>query len=154
MNKRPDLKGKGAALVVERLDALAVRRTQIQGSLADLEQTMDQIRREAVDESQGRGAMAKVSEVLETLPPYHRKRLIRLVLQKAVVSETELRLAFQGRPPEVEAFLRGNGKSEDAPRSETPKWLPGLMSQSPTVTDWVRVAARRDLWNAIRVAVT
>jgi site-specific DNA recombinase len=125
----------GGTLVAEMLDSLAERRRELEDGIAEVSVTMESIRREAVDEAVVREALAHIGEVYEGLPPYRRKDLIRLVLDRAEVSESELRLAFKGRPPSVEVLKRGEIEREDAPRSETSKWLLGLMSQSPVICD-------------------
>ena len=76
-----------------------------------MELTIDDIRREAVDEGLVHEALTHMGEVYESLPPFRRKELIRLVLDRAEVSESQLRLAFRGRP------------SANESRSETSKWL-------------------------------
>jgi len=78
---------------------------------------MESIRRQAVDETVIRDALAHIGEVYEGLPPYRRKDLIRLVLDRVEVSESELRLAFKGRPPDVEVLKRGELERDDASRS-------------------------------------
>jgi hypothetical protein len=112
-----------AIFLKDRLDVLAERRRQTEESLAALELATDEIRREAVDEKQVRRALAHIGEICEGLPPFRRKELIRLVLDRAEVSKSCLRLAFRGRPPEVQE------KSEAEPRSETPDWTADYVVQ-------------------------
>jgi hypothetical protein len=63
-------------------------------------------------------ALGNFSEVFEHLPPYQRKDLMRLVLQKAVVGHDWLELALYGKPPELSHMTQG------AVRSQTSDWLP------------------------------
>ena len=77
--------------------------------------------------------------------------MIRLVLEHAEVSETELRLAIKGRPPTVEILKRGGNGSEPASRSEISKWLLGLMSQSSVLCDLAPLEASRGLWCVLRL---
>jgi len=115
----------GSVFIAEKLDDLADRRQGMQAAIDELQVSIGQIQRQAVDETIIRQALAHISEVYECLPPYRRKDLIRLVLEHAEVSETELRLAIKGRPPTVEVLKRGGNGSEPASRSETSKWLLG-----------------------------
>jgi len=73
-----------------------------------------------VNENQVRDALAHIGDIYDELPPFERKKLIRLVLTRAEASPERLQLAFRGRPPDV----RRTRKSEESPRSETSKWLP------------------------------
>ena len=141
----------GNVLIAEKLDDLADRRRDMQAATDGLQVSIGQIQRQAVDETIIRQALAHISEVYECLPPYRRKDLIRLVLEHAEVSETELRLTIKGRPPTVEVLKRGGNGSEPAPRSETSKWLLGLMSQSSVVCDLVSLQASRGLWYVLRL---
>jgi len=98
---------EGNMFIAEKLADLADHRRGMQAAIAELQVSIGQIQRQAVDETIVRQALAHISEVYECLPPYRRKDLIRLVLEHAKVSETELRLAIKGRAPTVEVLKRG-----------------------------------------------
>ena len=80
-------------------------------------------------------ALASFSEVFECRPPYQQKKLFRLVVHKAIVSEESLELALYGKPPQLSEMAQG------AARSGTSNWLPGLVSQSAVL--WDRVYLER-----------
>jgi len=130
---------------------LAERRQELTGGIAEVTAAIESVRRQAVDETVVRDALAHIGEVYDGLPPYRRKDLIRLVPDRAQVSETELRLAIRGRLPNVEIIKRGLPSAELAPRSETSKWLLGLMSQSSVLFDLTAVRAVRGLWWTLRL---
>ncbi len=113
-------------LVTEKLDTLGQRRRDLEAGIGALDLSMDQIRREAVDEAHVREALAHTAEVFESLPPFRKKELIRLVLTRAEVTRESLKLAYRGRPPDL-AVLQGKEKERDGDtsRSETPDWLLG-----------------------------
>lgn len=121
LGKLSRVEGETETMVIERLDKISERRKEIQASLSGLDKGIDDVRREAVNETEIREALSKTTEVFHSLPPYHRKKLIRLVLERAEASESRLRLAFRGRPANPDVL---NGKNGDS-RSETPKWLLG-----------------------------
>ena len=100
-------------LVTEKLDTLGQRRRDLEAGIGALDLSMDQIRREAVNEAQVREALAHTAEVFESLPPFRKKELIRLVLTRAEVTRESLKLAFRGRPPDL-AVLQGKKKSATA----------------------------------------
>jgi len=127
------------------------RRRQLEEALTTLGEEIETIRRQPVDEGVVREALAHIGEVYECLPPYRRKDLIHLVLEKAEISETQLTLNLKGRPPSVEVLKRGDIESLDASRSETSKWLLGLMSQGPVVFDLAELKATRGLWSVLRL---
>ena len=106
-----------------------------------LEEALTTLRRQPVDEGVVCEALAHIGEVYECLPPYRRKDLIHLVLEKAEISETQLTLNLKGRPPSVEVLKRGDIERLDASRSETSKWLPGPNSN---LSRSVRTAKRGD----------
>jgi len=143
--------GDGALFVAEKLDALAERRGEVQNALTDLSEEIEKISRQAVDENVVREALAHIGEVYECLPPYRRKDLIGLVVDRAEISETQLKLGFKGRPPSVEVLKRGEILRENASRSETSEWLLGLMSQSSVIFDLAELKATRGLWSVLRL---
>jgi len=130
MNRLAGMNGsEGGTLIAEKLDELGTRRREIEGAIGTLDLSINQIRREAVNENEVRTALTRITEIYDGLRPYERKELIRLVLIKAEVSDDCLKLAFRGRPPEIRE------ERDNRPRSETPDWLGGLMSQSPQILD-------------------
>jgi site-specific DNA recombinase len=84
----------GASFVHDRLEQLAKRRVEIDSSLEELDQSILDVEREAVDQNQVVKALSSFGEVFDVIPPYQQKELIRLVLQKAFVSHEQLELAL------------------------------------------------------------
>ena len=124
--------------VKERLDELENRRHQLEASRDEVAVLIDEVGRDAVDHKIVAGALANFSDVYDHIPPYKRKELIRLVLQKAVASKDHgIVLALFGKPGNV------SEKARDDSRSETSAWLPGLVSQSAMLRDLSELTWRR-----------
>lgn len=62
---------------------------------------------------------------------------------------THMKMALYGRQPETELF----SACESAVRSQTPTWLPGLMSQSVLLWDQSRVEMKRVAKGHTRIAL-
>lgn len=117
----------GSIFLKEKLEDLAQRRKDIEQGIAEIEKMIMEIRQEAVSQELIKMALGQITEVFGALPPHQQKELIRLILQRAEVSETGLRLALHGRPPEEgvlqEAWTAGEEGS--SPRSGALAWLRG-----------------------------
>jgi hypothetical protein len=71
------------------------------------------------------------------MAPYQRKELVRLVVHDVTVSKTAMELGLFGRMPRMRPLPPTRS------RSQTSKWLPGLVSPSAILRDsltlhWVR----------------
>jgi hypothetical protein len=80
--------------------------------------------RKAVDQEKVVGAIDRFRAVYVKLQPYERKELIRLVVARAEVSKSSLRLQFHGNPASEEVFDKVKAP-EGMPlrRFEPVKWL-------------------------------
>ena len=67
-----------------------------------------------------RASLANINEVYECLQPYERKELVRLLVQRAEVSERRMTLEIRAGARAVAPATYGNSAS----RSERPGWLP------------------------------
>jgi hypothetical protein len=65
-------------------------------------------------------ALNKFTEVFNHIQPHQQKELLSLVLNKAVLSEGQIKIALHGKPPEIGQYV-----SESGIRSRIPTWLPG-----------------------------
>ena len=110
---------EGTVFLKDRLEQLGKRRSEIETGLEELALATEDVEREAVDQETVMRALAEFGNVWESLAPYQQKELMRLVLQKAVVSNEQLELALYGKPPQLSEMTQG------AARSQTPDWLPG-----------------------------
>ena len=64
--------------------------------------------------------LTDINEVFAEIKPYQQKKLVRLVLHKAILSPDYMKMALYGRPPEVGPL------SGPESRFQTFDWLPGL----------------------------
>ena len=122
--------GKNAEMLREKLDTIAERRSELESGIANLDQGIQEIERDAVRLDDVRAALADVSELFDSLQPQQQRELLRLVLQRAVVGETGVELAFYGQPPNVRECVENRMAQSSGRNSEPPKNLPGLLAQS------------------------
>ena len=115
-------KRAGQGFIKEKLDDLGQRKLDLEHGLAEVQQELDSLDREAVDTELVRAALGRVKELFEALKPYEQRELMQLVLQRAEVNEREITL-------EVYALTGSSsagkvGAEGDVVRMQ-PKWLPG-----------------------------
>jgi site-specific DNA recombinase len=109
----------GAVFLKEKLDQLGKRRNQIESALEKIELAVAEIQQDAVDHKLVMKALEDFTDVFNCIPPYQQKDLMRLVLHKAIVSHTSMKIALYGRLPEIDkAAHRADS------RSQTSTWLP------------------------------
>jgi hypothetical protein len=95
---------EASAFLKNKQEELATRRTEMESGLASLEAMITEIEREAVTQELVTMALGKITGVFGALPRYQKKEMIRLVLHRAEISDSRLRLALHGRPPEHTAL--------------------------------------------------
>jgi hypothetical protein len=117
-------------------------------------EALERIRRTAVDQEKVVAAIDRFRAVYARLQPYQRKELIRLVVARAEVSESSLRLQFHGNPASEEVFDKVRApEGITLRRFEPVKWLPGLMSQSAVVRDYRALETGRRRANRLVLTV-
>ena len=109
-------------LVKEELDKLAIRRKQIEIGLLALEDTIAEIERETISQELIKLALNKFTDLFDSLPPYRQKELLRLTVNKVILSDKEIKIALYGQSPEKGLL----NISETGIRSQTVNWLPLL----------------------------
>jgi len=127
----------GAVFLKERLDALGKRRAEIEAALEELNMAVEEIDRESFDRDLIMTALGRFAEVFEGMAPYQQKELIRLVVHKVVVSREAMELGLYARMPEMRAVPPTRS------RSQTPNWLPGLVSGSAILRDLTAMTWQR-----------
>jgi hypothetical protein len=113
----------------EKLNDLSHRRNDLEYGLAEVQQELDSLDREAVDADLVRATLGQIKGVFETLKPYEQRELMQLVLKRAEVIEREITLEIYAL---TEAPLAGKVSDEEMVRMR-PGWLPGLVPQSVAV---------------------
>ena len=109
----------GRAFLMDKLGAMAQRRTDLEHGIAEMEEALKLLDREQVTAEAIRAALAQFSEAYTCLTPFERKELMRLVLRRAEVSERQIVLElYPVQVPQVEM-------AQSHSRSEPPNWLPG-----------------------------
>ena len=111
----------GQSFVRDKLNDLGERHLDLEHGLAEVQQEMDSMEREAVDTGMVRAALGQVKELFGALKPYEQRELMQLVLQRADINEREITL-------EVYALNQGSlpekvGANWEMVRMR-PDWLP------------------------------
>ena len=105
-------------------------RVELEEGMAQVDAAVAEIERDAVSQELVREALGNIAEVFGSLKPIQQKEMLRLVSHRAGASDTEIALELYGKPPDVKAYLKADSPLWPQTRSETPKTLPGLVSQS------------------------
>ncbi len=112
----------GQGFIKEKLNDLGQRQLDLDQGLAELQQELDSLDREAVDTEQVRAALGQVKELFGALRPYEQRELMKLVLQRAEVNEREITLEVYALN---EASLPENVAADGGVVRMRPEWLPG-----------------------------
>jgi len=99
----------------------------LSGRYTGLEIAAGAVQREVIDTEEVRKALENITEVFGTLNPYEQKKLIALVLQRAVLSEDSLELTLYAPKPRITGEKPAKNMADD-PRRPPSTWLPGLDS--------------------------
>ncbi len=106
----------------EKLDELAKERKDAETGLVGLDIQIADIQSEAIRKDDVMTALGKFTTIFDTLPPYQKKEIIRLVMKKAVLNPEGIKIALIGKPPNSGLFdeMASDGKI----RCQTSIWLP------------------------------
>ena len=109
----------GAMFIKEKLDQLGKRRREIEAGLVSLEEMISEIERESVDQELVKLVLERFGEIYEKIQPYQQKEAVRLVLHKAVLSKTSIKIALYGHHAHTELL-----KPQSDLRFGASKWRP------------------------------
>ena len=113
---------EGALFIKEKLDQLGKRRKEIETGLVSLEEMIGEIERESVDQELVKLVLERFGEIFDQIQPYQKKEAVKLILHKAVLSRTSIKIALYGRQPDTELFDLQDGQSKL--RFGTSEWRP------------------------------
>src|ERR1017187_2312747 len=89
-----------------------------------METTIDQIKRNAVNQEGVLASLGKFRSLYQTLPPYQQREGIRLVIANVKISEDALEISILGRPAPEEVLEKLRAPGIHSPRrSERSTWL-------------------------------
>lgn len=125
VQKLGSLEGTEADVFVrERLSELGSRRKGLESALEELNRAEEKVKQKAVDEEAVLEALGRFHSVWARLQPWQRKNLVRLVVSRISLSESELRLHFRGEFGPVEVLEKQNSAPGGIPRRAEPcNWL-------------------------------
>jgi len=103
---------------------LGQRRSGLETTIAEIETTIEQIRRNAVNQEGVLASLGKFRSLYQTLPPYQQREGIRFVIANVKISEDALEISILGRPAPEEVLEKLRAPGIHAPRrSERSTWL-------------------------------
>ena len=115
---------ENSAFLKNKLSELGRRRKEIESGLEDLELAIEEIERESVSKELVMFALGRMTDVFKSLNPYQQKELIKLTLNKAVISEDRIKLALYGRKPEIPDMPVDVAALQNQMRTAPPDWVP------------------------------
>ncbi len=115
---------EGEVFLKERLAELGKRRSGLETTVTEIERTVDQIKRNAVDQEGVLASLGKFRSLYQALPPYQQREGIRLVIADVKISEEALEISIHGKPASEEVLEKLRAPGMHSPRrSETSIWL-------------------------------
>jgi hypothetical protein len=134
----------GEVFLKEKLSELGKRRTGLETTIAEIETTIEQIKRNAVNQEGVLASLGKFRSLCQTLPPYQQREGIRLVIANVKISEEAPEISIHGRPAPEEVLEKLRAPGIHSPRrSETSIWLPGVMAQRASLRDQTSLAVEK-----------
>jgi FtsZ-binding cell division protein ZapB len=115
---------EGEVFLKEKLSELGKRRAGLEMTIAEIETTIEQIKRNAVNQEGVLASLGKFRSLYQTLPPYQQREGIRLVIANVKISEDALEISIHGRPAPEEVLEKLRAPGIHSPRrSERSTWL-------------------------------
>jgi len=108
----------------EKLDELAKERKDTEAGLLMLDAQITDIQRDAISQEDVMTALGKSSKLFESLPPYQKKEIVRLIMKKAVLGPKSIKIALIGKYPN--AGLLCDETPDGQLRCQTSIWLPQM----------------------------
>ena len=123
---------ESSVFLKERLNELSQRRKEIESGLASLENMISEIEQEAISKELIMLTLTQFSDMFDNIKLYRQKALMRLVLNKAILSPTKIKVALYGR--ELHTGLLDEYKSDsEETHCQMSNWLLELDSnQQPS----------------------
>ena len=113
------------AFISEKLNQLSRQRGDLESGIAEIDSALEAARKQAVNVTEVRQALANIAEVYACLQPFEQKELMQLILQGAEISERQMVLEIRS-----EAFIsadepqRREVGAKGKVRFEPTNWLP------------------------------
>ncbi len=111
-----------ALFIKDKLDELGKRRKDIENGISTLEIMIGEIERESVNQEMMQLMLTKFSEIFDSMRPYQQKELINILLHKACLSQSEIKIALHGKQTDTRLFDIGTPQGEIRPGIS--EWLP------------------------------
>ncbi len=108
--------------IKDKLDGLGKRRKDIENGISTLEIMIGEIERESVNQEMMQLMLTKFREIFDSMRPYQQKELINLLLHKACLSQSEIKIALHGKQTDTRLFDLAIPQGEIRPGIS--EWLP------------------------------
>ena len=106
----------------EKLDELAKERKDTEAGLVEIDLQINDIQHEAICKEDVMLAVGKFASLFDTLPPYQKKEIFKLLVKKAVLGPEGIKIALIGKYPQTGLF--DTATSDGKIRCQTSIWLP------------------------------
>jgi len=111
----------------EKLDELAKQRKEAETGFTAIDIQIKDIQRDAIRKEDVVMAVDKFNSLFDTLHPYQKKEIFKLLLKKAVLGPEGIKIALFGKYPQIGLF--DTAASDGAIRCQTSIWLPTMDSE-------------------------
>jgi len=109
----------------DKLNELGKRRKSMEDGITNIEIMIEEIQRESVSQDMVELMLTKFTDIFSSIPPYQQKELINIILHKAILSQSETKIALYGKQTDTRLFDLLETQSVNAnSRSGISDWLP------------------------------
>ena len=110
----------------DKLNELGKRRKSMEDGITNIEIMIEEIQRESVSQNMVELMLTKFTDIFSSIPPYQQKELINIILHKAILSQSETKIALYGKQTDTRLFGLLETQSVNInSRSGISDWLPG-----------------------------
>lgn len=119
---------ENALFIKDKLSELGKRRKEIENGIETLGVMIEEIERESVNQEMVELMVAKFGEIFDSIKPYQQKELINLILHRACLNRTDIKIALYGKQTDTRLFdLAIPQGANDLSRPGISDWLPELV---------------------------
>ncbi len=109
----------------DKLNELGKRRKSMEDGITNIEIMIEEIQRESVSQDMVELMLTKFTDIFSSISPYQQKELINIILHKAILSQSETKIALYGKQTDTRLFDLLETQSVNAnSRSGISDWLP------------------------------
>ena len=104
-------------IIKDKLSEIGKRKEEIENGITKLQTTIEEIENKQIGKDLMMTAIKNMADVFDILEPYKQKEIIKGILEKAILFEDKIDIAYNSKPNGIE--------QEESNVTTASNWLPG-----------------------------